>query len=90
MDCEYAFDFFDEMVFGSSLPFACLIVLCVVLLFCDDHQFIDVSRSERFSRSTGERWLRYVARLGWILIYDLSFRATAHIPLSFKFAFGLL
>ncbi|QCD78795.1 hypothetical protein DEO72_LG1g2431 [Vigna unguiculata] len=38
----------------TSLPFACLIVLCVVLLFCDDHQIIDVSRSERFSRSTGE------------------------------------
>jgi len=46
--------------FGSSLPFACLIVSCVVLLFCDDHQIIDVSRSERFSRSTGEWWLRCV------------------------------
>jgi len=54
MDCEYVSDFFDEMVFGSSLPFACLIVLCVVLLFCDDHQIIDVSRNERFSRSIGE------------------------------------
>ena len=54
-DCEYVYVFIDEMVFGSSLPFARLIVLCVILLFCDDHQFIDVSRSERFSRSTGKR-----------------------------------
>jgi len=28
----------------------------VVLLFCDDHQFIDVSRSERYSWSTGKWW----------------------------------
>jgi len=55
MNCEYESDLIDEMIFGSSLPFARLIVLCVVLLFCDDHQIIDVSRSERFSRSTGER-----------------------------------
>jgi len=53
MDCDYVSNFFDEMVFGSSLPFACLIVLYVVLLFCDDHQIIDVNRSERFSWSTG-------------------------------------
>jgi len=38
-----------------AYPFACFIVMCVVLLFCDDHQIIDVSRSERFSRSTKER-----------------------------------
>jgi len=60
MDCEYVYDFINEMVFGSSLPFACLIFLCVVLLFCDDHQFIDVSRSERFSRSTRKRWLHCI------------------------------
>ena len=65
MNCEYESDLIDEMIFGSSLPFARLIVLCVVLLFCDDHQIIDVSRSERFSRSTGEQWLRFIAHLGW-------------------------
>ena len=54
MDYEYVFDFFDEMVFGSSLPFACLIVLCVVLLLCDDHRIIDVSRNDMSPRSTGE------------------------------------
>jgi len=38
-----------------AYPFACFIVLCVVLLFSDDHHIIDVSRSERFLRSIGER-----------------------------------
>ena len=50
VDCESISDCMMKS-FGSSLPFACL---CVVLLFCDDHQIIDVNRSERFSRSTGE------------------------------------
>jgi len=66
MDCEYVYIWlYWWNDFGSSLPFVCLIVLCVVLLFCDDHQFIDVSINKRFSRSTGERWLRCVAHLGW-------------------------
>ena len=60
-------------VFGSSLPFACLIVLCVILLFCDDHKIIDVSRSERFSWSTGEWWLCCIVHLGWSWCF-ISFR----------------
>jgi len=31
MDCEYESDLIDEMIFGSSLPFACLI-FCVWFL----------------------------------------------------------
>jgi len=27
-------------MFYSNLPCACLIVMCVILSFCDDHQFI--------------------------------------------------
>ena len=38
--------------FGSSLPL--LVWLCCMsfFYFCDDHQFIDESRCERYSRST--------------------------------------
>jgi len=42
------------IVFHSSLPFACFIVMCVAFPLCNDHQFIDVSRCEKFLWSTGE------------------------------------
>jgi len=48
------------MVFYSSLPFACLIVMCVDFSFCDDHQFIDVSICEKSSWSTWEWRLRCI------------------------------
>jgi len=30
----------------------------MVFSFCDDHQFIDVSRCEKYSWSKGKWWLR--------------------------------
>jgi len=46
--------------FTLAYHVACLIVLYVVVLFCDDHHSIDVSRGERFSRSTEKWWLRCI------------------------------
>jgi len=39
---------YDKTFFHPSLPFmfSCLCVSCVVFSFCDDHQFINVSRCE--------------------------------------------
>jgi len=34
--------------------------MCVVFSFCDDHQFIDVSRCEKSSWSTGKWWFRCI------------------------------
>jgi len=48
------------IIFHSSLPFARLVVMCVVFSFCDEYQFIDVSRCENSSWSTGKWSLRYI------------------------------
>jgi len=45
---------YDKMFYTLAFPFACLVALYVVLLFSDDHQFIDVSRCEEHLRSTGK------------------------------------
>jgi len=51
--------------FYSSLPCLLVWLSCMWFFsFCDDHQFIDVTRCERFSRSTWERWLRCLA--AWV------------------------
>jgi len=43
-----------KIVFYSSLPFLLVVCfVCVVFSFYDDHQFIDVSRCENSSWSTG-------------------------------------
>jgi len=70
---------FDEL-FYSSLP--CLFVWLSCMWFfslCDDHQFIDVSRCERCSPSTGKRRLRCLATWTGLVHYGLSFRATTHV-----------
>jgi len=70
---------FDEL-FYSSLP--CLLLWLSYMWFfslCDDHQFIDMSRYERCSRSTAKRWLCCLA-IGTRLIHSrLFFRATTHV-----------
>ena len=50
--------------FYSSLAFLFACVLCVVFSFCDDHQFIDVSRCGNSSWSSGWWKFRCVAYLG--------------------------
>jgi len=40
--------------FGSSLPLLVWLFCMLFFYFCDDHQFIDGSRWERYSRSTGK------------------------------------
>jgi len=63
----------DENLFGFSLPFACLIACMLFFYFCDAHQFIDGSRCERKSWSTGERWIRCIVFLGWTSCADWAF-----------------
>jgi len=50
-----------------ALAYHLLVWLPCMLFFylCDDHQFIDGSRCERYSWSTGERWYRCIVYLGW-------------------------
>jgi len=64
LDCESIYDCMIKS-FGSSLPFACLIALCVVLLPLRWSSIIAGSICERYSWSTGERWFRYIVYLGW-------------------------
>jgi len=56
LDCVIACD-----CFYSSLPCLLVWLSCMWFLsFCDDHQFIDVSRCENFLWSTGKWWFRCI------------------------------
>jgi len=43
---------YDKLIHTLAYPFACLVACMWFFYFCDDHQFIDMSRCERYSRST--------------------------------------
>jgi len=60
-------------LFGSSLPFACLIICMLFFYLCDDHQFIDGSRCERYSWSTVERWFCCIVYLDWTSCHSWAF-----------------
>jgi len=70
--------------------FACLCVCVWFFSFCDDHQFIDMSRCENSSKSL-EWWrFRCVACLGLDpLISEFSFRNIVHV-LLFEHLFWIL
>jgi len=91
--CEMACDCLMNC-FYSSLPYLLVWLSCVWFFsFCDDHQFIDVSRCERFSRLIGKWWLGCLGRLDWILLSGFSFRATTHVlatPLNSRFLLLLI
>ena len=63
----------------SSLPFLFVCVICVVLSFCDDHQFIDVSRCENSPWSSGWWRFRCIAIWAGFLFTWVSFRVMAHV-----------
>jgi len=43
-----------NLFLAPAYPFACLIVMCVVFSFCDDHQLVDVSRGEKHPGHQGD------------------------------------
>jgi len=45
------------MLSSSSLPFSCWLFCMSCFYLCDDHQFIDGSRCEGWSWSSGKRRL---------------------------------
>jgi len=54
LDCENVSACLDEIFMALAYPFACLFVLGVILLFCDDHQFIGVRRGSRGQQENGD------------------------------------
>jgi len=59
-DCEGISDCMIKICLALAYP---LLVWLLYMLFfypCDDHQFIDGSRCERYSWSTEERWSRCI------------------------------
>jgi len=50
----------DKLLFALAYPFVCCMFYGVVLSLCNDHQFIDVSRYEKYSWSTGRWWFRCI------------------------------
>ena len=57
---------YDKMFSYSSSPFLLVVsFVCVVFSFCDDHKFIDGSRCENSSWSSGW-WRLCCLALGWI------------------------
>jgi len=63
----------DESIPDCMMKVYCLIACMLFFYFCDDHQFIDGSRCERKSWSTGERWIRCIVFLGWTSCVDWAF-----------------
>jgi len=64
---------YGKTSFGSSLPFLIWMSCMLSFNFCDDHQFIDGSKCERYSWSTGERGFRCLVHLGWTWCVLLGF-----------------
>jgi len=58
-----------------TLAYPLLVWLPCMLFFylCDDHQFIDGSRCERYSWSKSERWFRCIVYLGWTSCFIWTF-----------------
>jgi len=60
MDCEYVYDYCDELVLALAYPLL-VYLLCMLFFYsCNDHQFIDGSKRERHSWSAEERWPRCI------------------------------
>jgi len=57
-----------KLFLALAYPFACLVACMWFFSFCDYHQFIGVSRCERYSRSTRKGWFHCVVHLGWSLL----------------------
>jgi len=55
----------DEIFLALAYPLLVWLPCMLFFYLCDDHQFIDGSRCERYSWSTGERWLCCIVYLGW-------------------------
>jgi len=72
--------------FYSSLPCLLVWLSCIWFFsFSDDHQFIDVSRCKRHSRSTGEGMISLHSLLGLDLgLLGLFFRTMTRVPLVFR------
>jgi len=56
---------YDKIFYTLAYPFACLVVLYVILLLLWWSSIIDVSKCERCSRSTGKGWFRCIVYLDW-------------------------
>jgi len=65
----------DNTIFFSARAYPLLVwLLCMwFFYFCDDHQFIDVSRCERYSRSIEKGWFCCIVYLGWTLCFIWAF-----------------
>jgi len=75
---------YDKLFSALTYPSACLCSCVWFSPFCDDHQFIDVSKCEKPSWSTEEWWLCYVARLGWFPLLGFFLGYAPCIDLSFN------
>jgi len=50
---------YDKSFPIPAYPFLLVVCsVCVIFSFCDDHQFIEVSKGENSSWSTGRWWFR--------------------------------
>jgi len=81
----------DKIFLALAYPFAYLIALYVVLLPFDDHQFIDGSRCERYSRLTEKGWFHCTVYLCWTsCLFGLFFRVKARVLYCPKALFRIL
>jgi len=46
----------DKIFLALAYPWLVWLLCMLIFYFCDDHQFIDGSKCERYSRSTRKKW----------------------------------
>ena len=72
---------YDENIVGSSLPCLFMVVLYVVLLSCDDHQFDWWEQMGEVLVVSKEMVIPLLNLLGWIYLIHDFFRAMTHVSL---------
>jgi len=85
LDGESMFNCMIKMLIGSSLPFSCWLPCMSCFYLCDDHQFIDGSRREGSSWSSGRRRPYSLVFLGYLEGYGLCICQSlyASVPADF-------
>ena len=74
LTCNYLMNYFT-----LAYPICCLVVLCVALLSCDDHQFNWWEQMGEVLAVNMGTVTPLLSHLGWIFYFELSFRATAYV-----------
>ena len=84
LDGESIFDCMMKILLALAYPVCCMVVLYVVLLSCDDHQFDWWEQMDEVPAVSKKMTIPLLSHLGWTLCFFstwIFFRATTHVLL---------